>query len=170
MLQKQCFWSNCNKSIRPSCTECSAVLFSKAIVPHSQQAAQLVHFSRSEPVCSCPCCLTRVCRWHLQGRVTQVQRCGEVLGMCAVLQAGSAPGCSLLFSFVPWFIVSVLSLSAARAVFGLSASISEPRERLFRAVCQNPCGQGAHPWVCFPDVWSCYCQLLNAGGWGGRDV
>lgn len=56
-------------------------------------------------------------------------------------QSLDAP-CLCLCSVVNVF---VLSLKEARALFGLSASISEPQERMFRAVCQNPCGAGEHP-------------------------
>lgn len=52
--------------------------------------------------------------------------------------------CSFLCIF-PLVNVFVLSPNKARALFGLSASIREPHERMFRAVCQNPCGEGEHP-------------------------
>lgn len=64
--------------------------------------------------------------------------------MCAVPRAGLTPGCSYIFPLVNVF---ALPPNEARALFGLSASIREPCKRMFRAVCQKPCGEGEHPYL-----------------------
>lgn len=68
--------------------------------------------------------------------------------------------------------VSVLPLNEARALFGLSASIREPHERMFSAACQDPCGEGQHPCLLMDLFPGCLVLSLPATecswlGWGG---
>lgn len=176
-MQEAMFLEYCNKSIKPSCTECScSPPFQSYYLAHFQQTKQLVHFSRREPVYSCPCFLSfcvQVGRDTCREGSLKASSVEELWGWVQCLEQGRHLGapCFCLCTVVNVFL---LSLSRARALFGLRASISmSPTRGCSVLSVRTPLGK-EHillcSWVCSLDVWSCHWQLLNAGSWDGKDA